>query len=103
MVVRKSNLEELKLEEFANALIRALPKFTAANFFEVNKSSIWSFLCIVTSFLIVMFQIQIRNEIVRWNIFLVGTRYLLYNVVTIKSFNPLSAIQLVGRLSGRSW
>ncbi|KAH0821181.1 hypothetical protein GEV33_001610 [Tenebrio molitor] len=31
---KANNLEELKLEEFANALIRALPKFTAANFFE---------------------------------------------------------------------
>jgi hypothetical protein len=60
---KANNLEELKLEEFANALIRDLPKFTAASFFEVNKSSILSLLWIVTNFLIVMFQFGLANNL----------------------------------------
>ncbi|KAJ3652252.1 hypothetical protein Zmor_018233 [Zophobas morio] len=48
--------ENLKIRQFPNFVIKNLPKFSAANFFLVDKSTILSMLATLGTFLIIMVQ-----------------------------------------------
>ncbi|XP_044255389.1 uncharacterized protein LOC123005621 [Tribolium madens] len=52
------NLQCYKMQEFTNFLIKNLPKFTAANFFYIERSTILSILGTVSTFLIILIQFR---------------------------------------------
>ena len=54
---RVTVLEELKMNQFVNYVLKNSPKFTAASFFGVGRWTILSFLTIFVDFLIVVVQL----------------------------------------------
>jgi hypothetical protein len=54
-------LEELKLEEFSNFLIKNLPTFTAAGMFEISRRTILKMVKTIAIFLIVIIQFGIQE------------------------------------------
>jgi hypothetical protein len=54
-------LEELKLEEFSNFLIKNLPTFTAADMFQISRRTILKMVKTIVIFLIVVIQFGIQE------------------------------------------
>ena len=57
---KATKLEELKLKEFANYLTKNGSKFTAANFFSVQRSVLLGVLLIFVNFEIAIIQLTIK-------------------------------------------
>jgi hypothetical protein len=56
-----SALEELKLEEFSNFLIKNLPTFSAAGMFEISRRTILRVIKAIVIFLIVAIEFGIKE------------------------------------------
>jgi hypothetical protein len=54
-------LEELKLEEFSNFLIKNLPTFIAAGMFEISRRTVLKMVKTIVIFLIVVIQFGIQE------------------------------------------
>jgi hypothetical protein len=54
-------LEELKLEEFSNFLIKNLPTFSAAGMFDIGRRTILKVIKAIVTFLIVAIEFGIKE------------------------------------------
>jgi hypothetical protein len=54
-------LEELKLEEFSNFLVKNLPTFSAAGLFNIDRRTILKVIKAIVTFLIVAIEFGIKE------------------------------------------